>query len=348
MVAGPRPRTRRRLLPWLALLVALPVMMLAGLFATLIGSPEEEGAACAPSYDPSRAALADIPRDYLRLYVRAGSESGVGWEYLAAIGAVESNHGRLAAAGVGSGTNYAGAAGPMQFIGSTWETHGVDGDGDGRRDVYDPADAIPAAAAYLRATGAPEDYGRALFAYNHAGWYVADVQERAADYRGDAGRDKGDEEVEATAPDCGATLALGQANGRDVLGNARIDVYPQGQGDLRAGVIDARITSLLEAFGRTHSITVTSLKTGHSILAASGRRSNHADGRAVDIATVDGVSCRDTARTSPCGRLASAAGRLTGPAAPSEVIYCFDPGAGSNSFARPDHCDHVHIGHDAR
>jgi hypothetical protein len=333
--------------PWLLVLLALPAVMLIGAFATLVGAPEEAGAGCAPSYGPSRAALSDIPGNYLRLYVAAGTELGVGWEYLAAIGSVESNHGRSSARGVTAGANAAGAAGPMQFLGSTWRAHGVDANEDGRRDVYDPADAIPAAAGYLRAFGAPDEYGRALFAYNHAGWYVADVRARAADYRGAARGEEPDEELEAAAADCAATLALGQANGNDVLGDPRIEVYEQGRADLSAGLIDARVTTLLEALARSHVITISSLKTGHGIFTTSGNRSNHADGRAVDISAVDGVSCRQTAPSSPCGRLALSAGRLTGPAAPSEVIYCFDPGPGSNSFARADHCDHVHIGHDA-
>ena len=71
--------------------------------------------------------------------------------------------------GIGAGNHGCGDAG------NAWATYGVDGDGDGRRDVYDPADAIPAAARYLRAAGAPGDYRRAIFAYNHADWYVAEV-----------------------------------------------------------------------------------------------------------------------------------------------------------------------------
>ncbi len=50
--------------------------------------------------------------------------------------------------------------------------YAVDGNGDGRTDVYDPADAIPTAAAYLCASGAATDVRKALFAHNHAGWYV--------------------------------------------------------------------------------------------------------------------------------------------------------------------------------
>ena len=69
---------------------------------------------------------------------------------------------------------------------ATWERYGVDGDGDGVKDRYDPADAIPGTANLLRQNGAPGDYGRAIFAYNHAGWYVDDVLARAARYRGAA------------------------------------------------------------------------------------------------------------------------------------------------------------------
>ena len=71
----------------------------------------------------------------------------------------------------------------MQFIASTWARYGVDGDGDGRADRWDAADAICAAANYLRASGAPSDYRRAIFAYNHADWYVTEVEDWAARYR---------------------------------------------------------------------------------------------------------------------------------------------------------------------
>jgi hypothetical protein len=70
----------------------------------------------------------------------------------------------------------------MQFIGSTWDRYGVDGDGDGRADRWDPADAIFSAANYLRAAGVARDERRALYAYNHASWYVAEVARWAARY----------------------------------------------------------------------------------------------------------------------------------------------------------------------
>jgi hypothetical protein len=324
--------------------------LLVGLFAALLaGVAEQADAGCEPAYGPSRNALADVPAPFLRLYVAAGREYGLGWQYLAAVGSIESDHGRLRAPGVRAGENFAGAGGPMQFLAGTWASYGVDGDRDGRRDRYDPADAIPGAANYLRASGAPDNWPRALFAYNHAGWYVADVEQRAAAYRGAAQADPGALAGQPTDPDggCAELVLAAQGDGRDVLRHPRIDVYPGGRADLAAGRVDPRVSALLLSLAREHTLTVTSLQTGHSILTASGNRSNHADGRAVDLGAVDGVSCTNTAPGSPCGRMARQVAQIGGERRPSEVIFCFDPGLGPNSWAAGDHCDHVHIGYPA-
>jgi hypothetical protein len=139
---------------------------------------------------PSAAARADIPAVYLTLYRRAASRCpGLSWTVLAAIGKVESDHGRSHLPGVRSGWNTAGAAGPMQFgigvgrAGNAWARYGGDFDRDGRRSTYDPGDAIPAAADYLCAAGAPRRLDRALYAYNHSWAYVAKVKAIAARYR---------------------------------------------------------------------------------------------------------------------------------------------------------------------
>ena len=76
----------------------------------------------------------------------------------------------------------AGALGWMQFIPSSWEAYGVDANNDGRKDPYNPVDAICAAANYLDAAGAQEDLYRAIFAYNHADWYVDEVLLYARQY----------------------------------------------------------------------------------------------------------------------------------------------------------------------
>jgi hypothetical protein len=138
---------------------------------------------------PSSTARADIPRGYLTLYRRAAPRcEGLPWSVLAAIGKVESDHGRAQLPGVRSGWNHAGAAGPMQFgigvgrAGNSWAQFGRDFDRDGRRSVYDPGDAIPAAADYLCAAGAPRRLEAAIYAYNHSPAYVADVRRLARRY----------------------------------------------------------------------------------------------------------------------------------------------------------------------
>jgi hypothetical protein len=139
---------------------------------------------------PSAAARADIPTSYLALYRQAaGRCPGLSWSFLAAIGKAESDHGRSRLPGVHSGWNRAGAAGPMQFgigvgrAGNAWARYGHDFNGDGQRSVYDPGDAIPAAARYLCAAGAPRRLDRAIYAYNHSWAYVAKVKTIAAHYR---------------------------------------------------------------------------------------------------------------------------------------------------------------------
>ena len=143
------------------------------------------GRRCRPK--PTPAAVADVPRGYLRLYCQAGTRYRVPWPVLAAIGKVESDHGRVRLPGVRSGSNWAGACGPMQIgcvpdskAGNAWARYG-----HGR--PHDPAAAIPAAARYLVDHGARHNLDRALFAYNHSGAYVAQVKQLARRYAGSRG-----------------------------------------------------------------------------------------------------------------------------------------------------------------
>jgi membrane-bound lytic murein transglycosylase B len=131
---------------------------------------------------PSWAAVADIPPGYLRLYRQAGARYRIPWSVLAAIGKVESDHGRVKLPGVRSGSNWAGACGPMQIgcvsgsrAGNSWARYG-----HGR--PYDPAQAIPAGARYLVDHGARHNLDRAIFAYNHSWSYVARVKQLARRY----------------------------------------------------------------------------------------------------------------------------------------------------------------------
>ena len=120
------------------------------------------------------------PKTYRELYHLSASYCpGLSWKVLAAIGQVESGHGRNV------GPSSAGALGPMQFLPSTWAQYAVDGDGDGKADIMSPYDAVPAAALYLCRNGAGRG-GQALydaiFNYNHADWYVREVLAIAAQY----------------------------------------------------------------------------------------------------------------------------------------------------------------------
>ena len=134
---------------------------------------------------PSPLATATVPTGWLPLYGRgAATCPGLPWQVLAAVGSVESAHGQSTAPGVRDGENFAGAMGPMQFLAGTWAAYSADGDGDGVRNVYDPDDAVFGAARYLCASGGAktETLRAALWAYNHADWYVEMVLELAARY----------------------------------------------------------------------------------------------------------------------------------------------------------------------
>jgi murein DD-endopeptidase MepM/ murein hydrolase activator NlpD len=115
--------------------------------------------------------------ELVELWHRAGAAYGVPWDVLAAINKIESNFGQ------NMGPSSAGALGWMQFIPSSWLRWGMDADGDGVADPWNPEDGVFAAARYLAAAGAHDDLSRAIFAYNHAQWYVDDVLRLAAVFR---------------------------------------------------------------------------------------------------------------------------------------------------------------------
>jgi hypothetical protein len=111
----------------------------------------------------------EIPPFLLPIYQSCGTEYGIPWQVLASINKIET------AFGTNLNVSSAGAEGWMQFIPSTWAGYGVDANNDGKKDPYNPVDAICAAARYLRAAGGDKDIRQAIFAYNHADWYVDEV-----------------------------------------------------------------------------------------------------------------------------------------------------------------------------
>jgi Transglycosylase SLT domain len=121
---------------------------------------------------PDGPGAADIPSAYLSLYKAAAAKEGFSWRILAAIGKNESDHGRSTLPGITGGVNLAGCCGgPMQMCirdscGQTWQAYAVDGNGDGVKSVYDPADAIYAAASLVG------DLAN-IFGTNHPGLLMA-------------------------------------------------------------------------------------------------------------------------------------------------------------------------------
>jgi hypothetical protein len=122
-----------------------------------------------------------VPSNLLALYKASAEEycPGLSWTVLAAINEIESGD------GANVGPSSAGALGPMQFLPSTWAEWGIDGFGQtGAPDIMNPLDAVPSAARLLCAAGAgsPKTLSGAIFAYNHATWYVAEVLALASEY----------------------------------------------------------------------------------------------------------------------------------------------------------------------
>jgi cell wall-associated NlpC family hydrolase len=128
----------------------------------------------------SSAATAKVPATMLALYQEAAAACpGLPWTVLAAIGTVESDNGQSTLPGVHSGSNTAGAEGPMQFEPATFAEYDepVPPGGSGPPSPYDPTDAVYAAARLLCANGAAggADIAGAVYAYNHSASYVAQV-----------------------------------------------------------------------------------------------------------------------------------------------------------------------------
>ncbi|MDQ3858018.1 MAG: lytic murein transglycosylase [Actinomycetota bacterium] len=167
---------------------ALVVLALPSPLAALPShrEPNAPGAIVVPSAISVPPPGGETLRSYeqlLALWHSAGAAYGVPWELLAAINKIESDFGR------NMGPSSAGAVGWMQFLPSTWMRWGVDANGDGLADPWNAEDAIFSAARYLAAAGADHDLARAIFAYNHAAWYVDDVLELARAFADGAGYD---------------------------------------------------------------------------------------------------------------------------------------------------------------
>jgi hypothetical protein len=116
---------------------------------------------------------AQPPAFLIPIYKAGAKRYQVPWQILAAINWIETDYGS------NLNTSSAGAIGWMQFMPATWQQYGVAADGHSHPNPYSPQDAIFSAARYLAANGAAQNLPKAIFGYNHAAWYVAEVIWRA-------------------------------------------------------------------------------------------------------------------------------------------------------------------------
>lgn len=193
------------------LLVILLIGAAAAAVAALLG-----GSSSSPT--PSQGALDDIPADYLTLYRQAATVCpGLDWTILAAIGRIESDHGRSRLPGVTAGENPSGAGGQMQILKATWNgilaRHQIPPGGARPPSRYNPHDAVHAAAFYLCDSGAPRDLDGAVHAYNHSDTYVSSVLALATHYRA-APAPASPGQVRLDWPSEQATIADPTSNGR--------------------------------------------------------------------------------------------------------------------------------------
>jgi soluble lytic murein transglycosylase-like protein len=152
--------------------------------AGALAIPSPSTAFAIPSLPASACSTSGVPPILIPMYQRAAAAYDLGPQgpaVLAGINEIET------AFGTNLNVSSAGAVGWMQFMPETWEGYGVDANGDGVADPFNPEDAIFAAASYLSANGMPTDTYGAIFAYNHADWYVSEVLANASCHAAEVG-----------------------------------------------------------------------------------------------------------------------------------------------------------------
>jgi len=185
VLVGQQVSARLGLVHRVAALISAPGLGMSRLLASvrLITGPTARLVGLRSTRLPVATARPGQISSYLQLFRASAARycPGLSWTVLAAIGQIESGDGQ------NMGPSSAGALGPMQFLPSTWAAWGIDGFGQtGAPDVMNPLDAVPSAARMLCAAGASGESApglrQAIFAYNHATWYVNEVLALAARY----------------------------------------------------------------------------------------------------------------------------------------------------------------------
>ena len=278
---------------------------------------------------PKRAA--EIPDYYMKAFENAAARYELGKEgiwTLAAVARVESDYGR------GMDWRRMRETGPMGLNPEQWTDYGVDGNGDGLVTRDEPWDAISTFARMVWAKGGIE---KALFDHNHAAWYVEAVERDAARMAGECVKSKNAWTILYPRPTTNSTATEINWDNLQILNGSAAR-------DIQSGLIDARVINMLAYLTQRYSLLVSSLRTDHSMMTASGNISNHYYGRAVDIAAVNGVPCTDMSFESPCSQVGRLIVQMPAGARPTELIYGYDLDGAGPAFAMSDHRDHIHAG----
>lgn len=303
----------------LAPLVAVGLLLVAALgFFMAIGGADfgclgGGGSAGPPA---SRAAATEIPPARLVIYQRAGRRFRIDWTFVASIGAQECGHGSCA------GDNGSGCGGPMQIAfvpgspcspgaGPTeWNRWKVDGDGDGRTDINDPADAIFTAARLLRFDKGAPPIGGTYAAYREAACryygacadavasYADEVMARAVQYgfHGDGAPAPSDPRGAEPAPGGGQPASSSECSSGLPIGSGDLGTVlrlraPRRLAPLPATVVapgfgpmqcDARIVPDVIALARRYGVLMTACFGIHT------PDGEHPLGAATDIVPKDG------------------------------------------------------------
>jgi hypothetical protein len=349
--------------------IALAVTLVA------VAAPVTAQAACSSAV--SRASsVASVPPGYLALYQKWGAAYKVPWQLLAAVGSVESRHGRDPGAYV---PHTRGVLGPMQFqAGSNKAAKRVDSAGDqgfgGTWGIYrkasghppyrmdDADDEIAAAAAKLaNDAGGAQLWPRALWRYNALHSYRKTVLRRAAHFgmssacgllrqseraslKAPAGTSGAPST--ATAPAASTLATALAATPQSLLATDAIAFAPAAADDISHGVADQRLVSLLAWIAQRHRIVVTIVRTGHAkFVGGTHKISNHWYGRAATISEVDGEAVGPGSHAAAVlwGELQKAPGAIR----PVEIGSPWASASEPRVFTGPDEKATIHVGFDA-